>query len=163
MIINASLIVPTGLLHYDFDGQVAQPAAEDVFVDFGGQIALIGYDSPEDPVKLGDRFSVTAYWKLLSEPITNYQVFVHVFDSDGVLVTQSDKLNPGDFPARRWPKDKYVRDEHEIVLPVDLAPGEYTIGLGLWVADEGWRLPVLDQDGNSIGDSFIISRSFYAE
>ncbi len=163
LFINASLIEPRGLLHYDFDGQVAQPAAEDVFIDFGGQLALIGYDSPEDRVKLGERFSVTAYWKLLSEPITNYQVFVHVFDSDGVLVAQSDKLNPGDYPVRRWPEDKYVRDEHEIELPVDLEPGEYTIGLGLWVADKGWRLPVLDQDGNSLGDSFVISHTLIAE
>jgi hypothetical protein len=163
LIVNVFLIQPIGLLHYDFDGQVAKPAAVDVSVNFGGQIALIGYDSPEGLVKLGDRFVVTAYWKLLSEPITNYQVFVHIFDEDGVLVAQSDKLNPGDYPARRWPEDKYVRDEHELVLPTDLPPGEYTIALGLWVADEGWRLPILDKAGNGVGDSFIIGHTFYAE
>jgi len=163
LITNGYVIEPTGLLHYDFDGQVVQPAAENVFIDFGGQLALIGYDSPVDPVKPGEKFTITAYWKLLGEPITNYQVFVHVFDWDGFLVAQSDKLNPGDYPVRRWPEDKYVRDKHDLDLPADLPPGEYTIAVGLWVAAEGWRLPVLDQAGNTLGDSYIFGNRLHAE
>ena len=69
-----------------------------------------------------------------------------------MLAAQSDHLNPGDFPTRRWPTDKYVRDVHTFTLPADLPPGEYTIKTGLWVQAEGWRLPVLDAAGQQIGD-----------
>ncbi|MCA9956463.1 MAG: hypothetical protein KC434_17160, partial [Anaerolineales bacterium] len=72
---------------------------------------------------------------------------------DGALAAQSDHLNPGDFPTRRWPLDKYVRDVHVLQLPPDLPPGEYTINAGLWVQAEGWRLPVLDASGSQIDDN----------
>ncbi len=87
----------------------------------------------------------------------NYQVFAHLLDSENNLVAQSDKLNPGDFPTRRWPTDKYVRDEHELFLPADLDPGNYRWSVGLWAAGDGWRLPVFDDSGEMVGDSYILS------
>ena len=70
----------------------------------------MGYDVSNTSVKPGDTVYLTLYWKAQDELDINYQAFVHVFGPDG-LVAQSDKLNPGEFPTRRWPLDKYVRDE----------------------------------------------------
>ncbi|MCZ7667047.1 MAG: hypothetical protein M5U34_07410 [Chloroflexi bacterium] len=63
-----------------------------------------------------------------------------------LIQPQSDKINPGDFPTRRWPTDKFVRDVHTF-LPPDFPPGVYTLSTGLWVQSEGWRLPLLDENG----------------
>ncbi|MGD2050545.1 MAG: hypothetical protein PVH03_13675, partial [Chloroflexota bacterium] len=93
----------------------------------------------------------------------NYQVFVHLKDDEGNLVAQSDKLNPGDFPTKRWPVDKYVRDEHQILLPADLPPGEYQLSLGLWVVEDGWRLPLLNDAGEQIGDNYALSPPLIVE
>ncbi|MCB0000832.1 MAG: hypothetical protein KDE56_33945, partial [Anaerolineales bacterium] len=101
----------------------------------------------------GDDVTVTLYWKAQVDLDINYQVFVHLLAPDGFLVTQSDKLNPGDFPTRRWPLDKYVRDVHVLHLPTDLPAGNYTVAVGLWVQTEGWRLPLLDAAGAQIGDN----------
>jgi hypothetical protein len=125
-------------------------------VNFGNQISLIGYDLPKDPATPGDALTITAYWKSQQAIDINYQVFVHLLDTNNNLVAQSDKLNPGDFPTRRWPLDKYVRDVHHIELPQGLQPGNYRWSIGLWVASDGWRLPLLGENGEQVSDSFII-------
>ncbi len=106
---------------------------------------------------------MTAYWKLIGEPVTNYQVFVHLFDDQGRLVAQSDKLNPGDFPVRRWPPEKYVKDEHILEVPDVSQPESFTLSIGLWVASEGWRLPVVNQEGIDIADSYHLKESIIVQ
>ena len=99
---------------------------------------------------------MTLYWKALNPIDINYQVFVHLLDGRGNLVAQSDKLNPGDFPTKRWPLDKYIRDEHDLTIPEEITDGVYKLSVGLWVAGEGWRLPLIDESGIQVGDSFIL-------
>jgi hypothetical protein len=133
------LLEPAGVLHLASTGLVAVPAQTDKFADFGGQIALIGY-------------SAHLYWKAQSEIDINFQVFVHVLGPDGTLVAQSDKINPGEFPTKWWPPDRYVHDEHLLALPENMPPGTYRVTTGLWVQAEGWRLPLLE-DGRQVGDN----------
>jgi hypothetical protein len=150
------ILNPLGWLHLHSTGYVAKRAETAVFADFGTQIALIGYDAPIRQAKPGDSLPITLYWKAQQPQPISYQVFVHLLTADGTLVAQSDKLNPGDFPTRRWPLDKYVSDEHILHLPSDLPPGSYTVSVGLWNAAEGWRLPLFDPDEVQIGDNFLL-------
>jgi hypothetical protein len=147
------ILNPLGWLHYQSSGFTAQPADHNLFADLGDQIALIGYDTSTMQAAAGDTVDLTLYWKAKRPLDINYQVFVHVLTADGALVAQSDRLNPGDFPTRRWPLDKYVRDEHSFQLPTNLAPGEYVVTTGLWVQTEGWRLPLFDENEKQIGDN----------
>ncbi len=153
---NALLVQPLGLMHYESKGLNAIPANWDDLINYGQQIALIGYDTPNKPVAAGQDLEVTAYWKALAPLEINYQVFVHMVDDVGQPITQSDKLNPGDFPTKWWPTDRYVLDTHRLKIPEDLRPGRYKLSLGLWVASEGWRLPVLGPDGEVLGDHYIL-------
>ncbi len=148
------ILNPLGVLHQHSTGYVAEPAETAVFANFDGQIDLIGYDTSARQAKPGDTLQVNVYWKAQQPQDINYRVFVHVLAPDGFLSAQSDKLNPGDFPTRRWPVDKYVLDEHTIRLPMGLAPGFYTVTAGLWDNDSGQRLPVLAVDGTFVGDNF---------
>jgi hypothetical protein len=147
------VLEPSGMLHYNSQGRTAEPAQSQVYADFGEQIALLGYDASAAVVEPGDRVYLTLYWKALQNLDINYQVFVHLSGPDG-LVAQSDKINPGEFPTRRWPEEKYVRDEHQLQLPPNLPPGNYEITAGLWVQSDGWRLPLLDDRGDQVGDRF---------
>lgn len=150
------LLDPAGWLRYESSGFVAEPAQIHSFANFDEQIALIGYDLPGRPAA-GAAVDVTLYWKALQPVPINYQVFLHLLDGEGRVVAQSDKLNPGEFPTRRWPLDQYVRDHHRLHLPDALPPGDYYLSAGLWVAAEGWRLPLLDDDGRQIGDNYRLS------
>jgi hypothetical protein len=146
------ILGPLQLLHYNSTGYTAEPAQIDRFDDFGGQIALIGVDVSAETAVPGEQVTVTLYWQAQTSMAINFQSFVHLLRPDGSLAAQSDHLNPGEFPTRRWPPDKYVRDVHVLQLPPDLPPGEYQITAGLWVQSEGWRLPLLDANENQIDD-----------
>ena len=150
------ILEPTGVLHYDSQNYIAQPAQHQFLADFGEQIALIGYDTSAETARPGETLNLTLYWQAQRPLDINYQNFIHILTPEGVLVAQSDHLNPGEFPTRRWPTDKYVRDKHTIVLPDGLAAGEYIVKTGLWVQDEGWRLPLLDEMGQQIDDGQVL-------
>ena len=150
-----AVLEPSGALHYNSSGNRAEPAEHQLYANFGDQIALLGYDASADELQPGDTLYLTLYWKALQGLDINYQVFVHLLGADG-LAAQSDKINPGEFPTRRWPIDKYVRDEHQLEIPADLPPGDYEVAVGLWVQSDGWRLPLLDEEGGQIGDRFTL-------
>jgi hypothetical protein len=146
-----AVLSASGRLHVQSTGFQAIPAQHDLFASFDGEIALIGYDAPSQ-ARRGTPVAVTLYWKAQHDVAENYQVFVHLTRAGGTVLAQSDKLNPGEFPTRRWSLDHYVRDEHRITLPADLAPGEYTLSAGLWLQAEQRRLAVVDERGVVSGD-----------
>ncbi|MFN2190201.1 MAG: hypothetical protein ACK2T3_15670, partial [Candidatus Promineifilaceae bacterium] len=152
----ALLFEPTGIMRYESQDFSVQPAEHAAFADFGDQIALIAYDFEAMDYEPGDRVDINLYWKAMNPVDINYQVFLHMLDESGQIIAQSDKLNPGEFPTKRWPLDKYVRDEHSFIIPDDTESGDYHLSVGLWVASEGWRLPLIDESGEQLGDSFIL-------
>jgi hypothetical protein len=152
----ALLFEPTGIMRYESQDFSVQPAEHAAFADFGDQIALIAYDFEAKDYEPGDRVDINLYWKAMNPVDINYQVFLHMLDESGQIIAQSDKLNPGEFPTKRWPLDKYVRDEHSFIIPDDTESGDYHLSVGLWVASEGWRLPLIDESGEQLGDSFIL-------
>lgn len=148
----AILAQPLGLFHASSSGRELDLPAVENYVNFGDQIALLGYDMPEGIAHAGETLDLTLYWRALRQLGIDYQSFVHIADSDGKLIAQSDNLNPGEFPTRRWPLDKYVPDTHSLVLPENIEPGEYKVLAGLWVQSDGWRLAVFDEGGQAIDD-----------
>lgn len=153
--VHVLLLAPTGWLRYHSQGDEAITADHNVYADFGGQIALLGYNAPA-AARSGETVEVTLYWKAKGDMAINFQVFVHLLGPDGAIIAQSDKLNPGAFPTRRWPSDQYVRDRHTLSLPPDAPPGSHPLSVGLWVQAEGWRLPLFDENEQQIDDSFVI-------
>lgn len=150
-----ALLAAGGWLHVESTGYRAIPADHDLFASLGGEVALIGYDAP-DEAGPGQKVTFTLYWKAQREITENYQVFVHLLWRDGTVAAQSDKLNPGEFPTRRWPLDRYVRDQHRLSLPADMPPGDYPLTAGLWLQAEGERLPVLGSAGEAPGDVVLL-------
>ena len=146
------LMVPGRWLRYESADGIVQSADVQLNVSLDRQIELLAYDLSKQNAQAGDQIDVTLYWQAEVEPEIDFQVFLHLLNEDGQLVAQSDKLNPGDFPTRRWTTDKYVTDIHQLTLPDDLPAGKYLLTAGLWVMNEGWRLPVLAADGSVIGD-----------
>jgi hypothetical protein len=151
-----TIMEPAGWLHRFSAPYTVEGADQVVQVDFGQQIVLIWYDVSHSAAAAGDTLQLTLYWQAKQSSDIEYQVFVHLLRADGSLVdgAQSDKLNPGDYPTSRWPLDQYVRDAHRIAIPPDTPPGEYWLSTGLWVQKEGWRLPVVNADGEQISDHY---------
>jgi hypothetical protein len=139
-------------------GQVlgAQYSLASAPVDFGHHIQLLGYDLPQDKVRAGDALPLTLYWRATAPVPANYQVFAHLTRPTTHLWGQSDNLNPGDFPTKRWPLDKHVWDEHALEVLPGTPPGEYQLTVGLYKLVEGARVPVFDATGALLGDTFTL-------
>jgi len=135
-------------------GTEVKVAQRSFYVRLERGIQILGYDVHNVTINEGDPLAVTIYWKTESPVPRNYQVYVHLIALDGQLVAQSDKLNPADFPTSRWPTDRYVRDEHNLVFHAPNAPpGQYRLVVGLWDAASGERLKALtaaDTSGEGI-------------
>ncbi len=147
---------PQGWLRWESSGNQARPAQETRWIGYGDQLALIGLDPPPPTLRPGDTLVLTLYWRALEQVPENYQAFVHLLGADGRPVAQQDKLNPADFPTRRWPLDRYVRDPYAFELPDDLPAGRYRLTVGLWLQASGQRLPVVDETGRPLGDVYLV-------
>ena len=93
----------------------------------------------------------TLQWESLARTSTDYTVFVHVVNTEGVNVAQQDQPPLAGFaPTRLWEPGLHYRDEYHLPLPADLLPGAYSVRIGLYTLDGG-RLPVLQNEA-VIGD-----------
>jgi hypothetical protein len=107
-----------------------------------GSAALIGSDAPES-AHPGDAIPLRLYWRAASLLDQDYTVFVHLLDSSGKLITQADSQpRGGAYPTSAWATGDVIPDDHTLKLPADLAPGDYVIRVGLYLAPNGPRLPL---------------------
>jgi hypothetical protein len=120
------------LVTRDKDALVLQPVHATDFT-LGDCIQLLGYDFEVTPHAL----SVAFYWQATEPVDKSYNVFVHVFDSQGGLQGQRDSPPvSGRYPTFLWQPGQVVVDMY------DEATQE--------------RLPVLDGEGQAVPEGRIM-------
>jgi hypothetical protein len=142
-------------------GNVTVQATERVFevpsiehtlaASLGDQVELLGYDLSADRAASGDTLMLTLYWRALAEMDESYTVFTHIVAPDGEISGQRD--NPpvsGSYPTSLWLSGEVIVDVYEIPIAVDAAPGEHVLEVGMYVAETGARLPVIDTATDAI-------------
>ena len=133
---------------------------------------LLGYDASLSPLaespaafqfsrthcpaeaEVCDAMHFDFYWQGLREMDLLYFVFLHVVDAQGQIVAQHD-LGPGQRgkqPTTSWLPGEIVTDPVDLALPAKIAPGQYTMRLGLYLPPDGPRLLILDENGQAIRD-----------
>jgi len=114
-----------------------------------GSAVLIGFDAPEG-AQPGDAVPLRLYWRAVSVLDQDNTVFVHLLDSSGKLITQADSQpRSGAYPTSAWAAGDVVPDDHTLNLPAHLAPGDYVIRVGLYLAPNGPRLPLRSLTGDT--------------
>jgi uncharacterized membrane protein len=105
-----------------------------VEANFGPAIRLSGFHLAQTDLHPGATLSVLLRWAADKPPQADYTVFLHLLAGDGRLVAQSDAyptwLTPQ--PTSQWPLHQPRFDSHQLHLPADLPPGEYTLQVGLY-------------------------------
>ncbi|HVU09816.1 MAG TPA: hypothetical protein VHD90_01010, partial [Phototrophicaceae bacterium] len=123
-------------------------------VMFGDQIRLEGYDLSAASAAPGQRITFRPYWRALSQPKTNYSMFVHIYPQGTTnIVTQHDGTPAlSGHPTLTWdePSELIMGDQVTLTIPAGTPPGDYVIALGLYDYTTGQRLPT------SSGDTFEI-------
>ena len=97
-------------------------------VAFEGGATLLELDGP-GRAGPGDVITMVSVWEAAGETHPDLKVFVHLVDADGELRAQSDGL---DCPASFWRAGDRVVQLHPLELPQDLAPGRYSLRIGLY-------------------------------
>jgi mannosyltransferase len=136
-----------------------EPATEmetAVHLQFGPHIQLNGYTVQAGQLAPGDVLQLTLFWQTAVPLGQRYKVFLHLVDAQGQLVSQRDSEPGGGLAiTTTWQPDQVIVDNHGVLLPVTLQPGEYTLLLGLYdILDPAARLPILTED--NMGDAFPI-------
>jgi hypothetical protein len=108
---------------------------------WGGGIALDGFDlTPGAKLMVGSPLTVTLYWRSI-EPAGRFKVFVHMLDASEKIVAQHDGEPVGSlWPTPLWKPGDVIRDEHVMALLSSVAPGQYTLKVGMYDAQTGTRL-----------------------
>ena len=143
--VNQLIFKPGQTLYYESEKNTALPANQQMYVEYGEQIALIGYDITGNRYKAGQTFEIQLYWQATQTITQTFQSFIHIMDTNGQILTQSDHLNPGGYPTNLWTTDKYIRDKHIIKIPASTTLGTYPINVGLYSITDNIRLHTVDQ------------------
>jgi hypothetical protein len=119
----------------------------------GDSISLLGYDLPSERLRPGDTLALTLYWRAAEEVGRSYTVFVQLLNARGERAAgQDSEPNGGRYPTSAWTLQVAIRDVHDVPLPPNLAPGRYTLIVGMYEWPSMQRLAVT-LDGAAQGDA----------
>lgn len=115
---------------------------------FDNAIGLTGYEAV--PAE-NNAVNITLYWQSLTPVHQDYTAFLHVLNSEGQLVAQSD-VPPanGLLPTSAWQPGDTVLSHHQITLPAAAPPGRYTLLAGMYQPADGVRLAALDENNTPL-------------
>lgn len=119
----------------------------------GETITLREYTIWPASAQPGDVVAVRLEWSADRATVRPYKVFVHLLAQDGPPVAQRDsEPGGGSQPTTTWGPEEVVIDNHGLLIPAGLLPGEYALRLGLYDAfDPVARLPVGGSDSLLLG------------
>lgn len=130
-----------------------------VHFNFGDKIALAGYEMDRRKVSPGEAIHLTLYWQGLAEMEDNYTVFVHLLrERDQTWAGTDRQPQEGAASTSTWSKGQVVVDEYELVIASDAPPDVYELEVGLYLAETGDRLDLLDQDGRLMGNRVLLTK-----
>ena len=128
-------------------------AATSANVFFGDALQLLAYESKQNQ----NEVIFTLHWRAQQHILTDYKIFVHVFDpATGIPVAQDDARPRREaYPTVYWAPGEMLADR----VPVSLngvPAGSYGIAIGVYDPLSGDRLPVKRSDGVIVEDGRYI-------
>ncbi len=107
--------------------------------DFGGRIALLGYELGQAAVQPGDSLYLMLFWQALADVGEDYSLMVAMVDKNGKAVGE-EKFSPlvRVYPTSRWVAGEVWRGQYDFTVPIEAQPGKARLQIGLM--DESGRL-----------------------
>ena len=111
--------------------------------DYGGIVALRGYQLAASTVSQGGTLRLSLYWQGEKPTSTNYTVFVHVADDQNRKAGQHDgQPRDGEHPTSIWRPGELVEDRVDVPIALDAPPGRYRVVVGVYDLATMQRLPL---------------------
>jgi hypothetical protein len=113
---------------------------------------LLGYQISANQLGPGDVLTLTAWWRVRKPPPPPVSIFAHILTPDGFLVQAGDALGVA---AEEWQSGMIIIQQHSFTIPAELAPGDYTLTLGLYSLLTNQRFP-LAQSEDRVVDRIVL-------
>lgn len=134
-----------------------EPIEYPLQVDLGHRVRLLGYDLDRRLAKPGETIHLTLYWQALTEMDKDYTVFTHLLGKNNLIWGQKDSQPlQGLLPTSSWRMGMTLADRYDIVVASDAPPGEYRIGVGMYLLETMERLPIFDENGKRLPEDRIL-------
>ncbi len=133
---------------------IEPPIPNPLHANLGDQVWLEGYELDyEAPLRPGDTFTLTIYWRAQRGGLPAYKVFNQAFYGDGVMVAQQDGIPACNRrPTTSWYPGELIVDHYTIPIADDAPAGTYPLRTGLYEETDFARLPLLDAAGQAVAD-----------
>ncbi len=124
---------------------------------FGDVIQLESVKLLSDDLLPGDIIQVELAWKTDEVIDQRYKVFLHLVDKNGEILAQRDSEPGGGLAlTTTWTPGETITDNHGVLVPFEVQPGQYSLVLGLYNAlDPTDRLPIYSAGGET--DSLLLT------
>ena len=141
-------VTGVGSLRVFDTSHTAKPPAPPARSELG--IQLLGYQvSP-----IGSTLELTLYWQTNQSLPADYTVFSQLLDQSGQQVAGHDSPPAnGSAPTSNWQTYQLIVDQHHLLLPENLTPGQYQIIVGMYDADLNRLMMILDPQNQMIDDA----------
>jgi len=120
-------------------------------------LELLGYQLSALQVSVGEKLTVTAWWRVRQPPTPPVSIFAHLLPAG-----ESGAPNPvaiGDtlgVRAEDWQPGMIVIQQHVFLIGTDIAPGEYDLAIGLYSLATGKRFAV-SETADQVIDQIIVA------
>lgn len=127
--------------------------------EFHNGFALAAADLP-GRAQAGENLSVSFTWRSSAEGKEDHIQFLHLGHQESGEWFVYDQLPLGPrLPTRLWYSGLADSETWHVPLPADLAPGQYNVFTGIYLARDGERVPVRDaEDAPYIDDRVPLGR-----
>jgi len=129
--------------------------AQAVEAGFGNVAKLLGFSLSNQQVAVSEALSVYLYWQSTLETDVAYRAFVHL--GENPVWGQHDDDPACRLPTTLWRTGQTAIGQFRIMPSPETPPGDYPLVVGLYHPTSGERLPIIDADGQSIGDSLVLA------
>lgn len=138
-------------------GDLPNPLA----LDFGGQMALVGYGLSALAVRPGETVTLTLYWRGVRAMDTNYTVSAQLVDHTQRKAAQHDSWpQEGAAPTTAWQPGQLVVEQRALPVYPDAPSGSYDLQVTVYVlqGEEIVRLPLISATGAQLEDHVVLTR-----
>ena len=101
--------------------------------DFAGKFTLAGYRLPGDRTPPGEPLTIFVAWRVETRPERDYSFFVHLVDSSGRVIGQSDRA----LPTTRYQPGEVIVERFFVATLPGVPPGEYALVAGIYAVEDG--------------------------
>ena len=99
----------------------------------GNRIALLGFEPAATTVRAGAPLDVNLYWQAQQPTNIDQQLYIGLFAADGTVVASSDETPIGNaLGTSRWTPGEILREPVRLLVPANVAPGNYVLRVALY-------------------------------